>query len=91
MSSGYSLSDFLIESDTLHKQLESDENQYEYEAASPASIPLPTKHQIISSLAIQGQWVTSQPTLQVRIETWLNLTTNDDILHLLSPFGIVAM
>ena len=67
---GYNLSDFLIESAPLRKRLEDETCCYEYEVALPTSPThpppsLPTKHQLISSLAARGQWVTTQPRLQL--------------------------
>ncbi len=66
----YSLSDFLIESVSVRKQLEQETLRHEYEASSNASSsfpppPLPTKHQLISCLATRGHWVTTQPNLQL--------------------------
>ena len=64
VSANYFLSDFLIESVPLKQQLEKETHRYEYEA-SPSSPLVPTKHQLTSCLAAQGQWVTSQPDLQL--------------------------
>ena len=66
----YSLSDFLIESVSIRKQLEQEGVRHEYEVASSTSpsFPtpsLPTKHQLISCLAARGHWVTTQPCLQL--------------------------
>ena len=66
----YSLSDFLIESVSVRKQLEQESIRHEYEVASstsPSFPPpsLPTKHQLISCLASRGHWVTTQPNLQL--------------------------
>ena len=48
----------------LKQQLEKEACRYGYEADS-SSILTPTKHQLISCLAARGQWVTSQPDLQL--------------------------
>ena len=64
----YNLSDFLIESAPLRKQLEQETWRYEYEVSLPSSpslSSLPTKHQLISCLAARGHWVTTQPGLQL--------------------------
>ena len=48
------------------QQLKQEAHRYESETNPPSSPPLlPSKHQIISILAAQGHWVTSQPDLQV--------------------------
>ena len=70
VSAGYHLTDFLIESAPLRKQLEQETCRYEYEVPlplSPTTPPpsLPTKHQLISCLAARGHWVTTQPNLQL--------------------------
>ena len=54
----------------MRKQLEQESSRYEYEVSLPTSptLPppsLPTKHQLISCLASRGQWVTTQPRLQL--------------------------
>ena len=75
-SPNYKLSDFLIESLPLRRQLEQETCRYGYEPSSSLSPPTspsnttsfsisPTKHQLISCLAVRGQWVTSQPELQL--------------------------
>ena len=62
----YSLSNFLIESAPLRKQLEQETCRYQYELSSSSPTPyLPTKFQIVSCLAARGHWVTSQPDLQL--------------------------
>lgn len=61
----YALSDFLIESAALRRQLEQEPIQCEYEVPSQHSPLLPTKHQLISCLAARGHWVTTQPNLQL--------------------------
>lgn len=66
----YQLTDFLIEPAPLRKQLEQETCRYEYEVVmptSPTNAPpsFPTKHQLISCLAARGQWVTTQPRLQL--------------------------
>ena len=66
----YNISDFLIESIPLRKKLEQESFRHEYEvdvATSPTTPPpsSPTKHQLISCLAARGQWVTTQPNLQL--------------------------
>ena len=66
VSPGYLLSDFIIESPFVLQQLKQEARRYESETNLPSSpSPLPSKHQIISILAAQGHWVTSQPDLQV--------------------------
>lgn len=65
VSPNYSLSDFLIESVPLQNQLEQETHRYEYETSPPPSPPSPTNHQLVSCLAAMGQWVTSQPHLQL--------------------------
>lgn len=67
---GYNLTDFLIESAPLRKQLEQETCRYEYEvslASSPTLPPpaLPTKHQLVGCLAARGHWVTTQAGLQL--------------------------
>lgn len=68
MSPSYKLSEFLIESASLRKQLEQETSRYEYEVdatiTSNSSL-LPTKHQLITCLAARGHWVTVQPNLQL--------------------------
>lgn len=66
----YQLTEFLIESEMVRKQLEQESVRYEYEVSLPTSPTLPppsfpTKHQLISCLASRGQWVTMQPRLQL--------------------------
>lgn len=66
VSPNYILSDFLVESAALRKQLEQETCRYEYEQQSSLlATPPPTKHQLISCLATRGQWVTRQPNLQL--------------------------
>ena len=65
-SPNYTLSNFLIESAPLRKQLEQETCRYEYEDQSSLSTILPpTKHQLVSCLATRGQWVTRQQNLQL--------------------------
>ena len=65
-SPNYTLSNFLIESAPLRKQLEQETCRYEYEDQSSLSTILPpTKHQLVSCLATRGQWVTRQHNLQL--------------------------
>ena len=65
MSPSYDLSDFLIESTPLRRQLEQENVLYEYETSKPLTRFSPTKNQLIKCLAFRGQWVTSQPKLQL--------------------------
>lgn len=65
MSPTYDLSDFLIESAPLKRQLKEETLMYEYETSQPLTRFSPTKHQLIGCLAMRGQWVTSQPKLQL--------------------------
>jgi hypothetical protein len=65
VSPSYDLSDFLIESTPLRRQLEQENVLYEYETSKPLTRFSPTKNQLIKCLAIRGQWVTSQPKLQL--------------------------
>ena len=63
-SASYFLSDFIIDSTSLKRQLAKEPLRYTYE--DDPSPPLsPTVHQIISLLAARGHWVTSQPELQL--------------------------
>ena len=65
VSPTYDLSDFLIESAPLRRQLEQENIPYEYETSKPLTRFCPTKHQLVNCLAARGQWVTSQPKLQL--------------------------
>lgn len=65
VSPSYDLSDFLIESTPLRRQLEQENVLYEYETSKPLTRFSPTKNQLIKCLAVRGQWVTSQPKLQL--------------------------
>ena len=65
VSSGYNLSDFAFDSNSLQQQLENESNRYEYETSQHITNPLPTKQDIINCLSPQGHWVTSQPDIQV--------------------------
>ncbi len=56
----------MIESEPLRKTLEQERLRHQYEVSgSPSSSLSPTKHQLISCLATRGQWVTTQPNLQL--------------------------
>ena len=56
----------MIESEPLRKTLEQERLHHEYEVSgSPSSLLSPTTHQLVSCLAIRGQWVTTQPNLQL--------------------------
>ena len=65
VSPTYDLSDFLIESAPLRRQLEQETILYEYEKSKSLTRFCPTKHQLVRCLAVRGQWVTSQPKLQL--------------------------
>ena len=65
VSPSYDLSDFLIESTPLRRQLEQENVLYEYETSKTLTRFSPTKNQLIKCLAIRGQWVTTQPKLQL--------------------------
>ena len=64
---GYSISDFANASKEVLDKLERSLNRYEYETVSYAyqQYSLPTKQQIINLLAAQGNWITTQPDIQV--------------------------
>ncbi len=66
VSPNYVLSDFLVDSASLRRQLENERHRYEYEdKAHTQTTPHPRKHQLISCLATRGQWVTREPALQL--------------------------
>ncbi len=67
VSPNYVLSDFLVDSASLRRQLENERYRYEYEdqAHTQTIPPPPRKHQLISCLATRGQWVTREPALQL--------------------------
>lgn len=78
----------MIESAPLRKQLEQETSRYEYEVSLPSSptLPppsLPTKHQLISCLAARGQWVTTQPGLQLDPPETQQLLMKGASLHFL--------
>lgn len=66
---GYSVSDFIIDSLPVRRQLVADGNRYSYETSltSLEVLSLPRKQDIINMLAVQGHWITSQPDLQVGV------------------------
>ena len=65
MKPGYAISNFLIESVPLRRQLEQEPIRCEYEVPPDQPPQLPTKYQLISCLAARGHWVTTQPNLQL--------------------------
>ena len=83
-SASYFLSDYLIDSASLKKQLEQESLRYTYEDDPSPSLS-PTSHQIISLLAARGHWVTSQPDLQLDPPETKILYLKGASLHFMFP------
>lgn len=90
VSPNYILSDFLVDSALLRKQLENERNRCEYEDhAHTQTVPLPKKHQLISCLATRGQWVSREPRLQLDPPDSQLLLMKGASLHFLFEQGVV--
>ena len=78
MAPSYAISDFIVESASLKRELEED-------ACSSANKHMATKYQIISCLATGGHWVTLQPDLQLDPPEAILMHLRGASLHFLFP------